>query len=584
MNDTLTDRPSGRHPINIGHLVMGLAFLGIVGVWALVQTDTVNGDDIRWLMPIPWVLAGAVGLVATAITGPRRYAVRQTGWVGAQPEQPGGRGAREPVEPVDRPPEVPETTRPRGAGMTTDPTSQQTDQPPSQPTAQPTPPPASPNADQQYASSVNERRRARLVRRTDDKVLGGVCAGLADHLGLDPTLVRVLTVLVTVLGFGSVIIAYLVAWVIVPKDVDVYAVSPTPVPASPSTAEPLAGLLGGPRVADQQGRVGVVAEQPVDAGVQQHPDLGVDQGRAAGVVVAHRPGQHLQPRQVRLLDQGRPGQQPAAGHAQHVGVPRDRPKPVVAAQVVVGRGVTDRDQVVRGAGGLDQLHQRQVGAVPEPAQVRGLEGLEHHPGVAPVQAVVAQGGEDGVLERQPDRGEVRRRLELDVQPDLAVPAPGLLGQQQEQLVEGGDLEPAVPPGVARPPLGQPLDGAQRLQLRQREVLAEPAAHLAAVEHLDGAPVGELRVPRHVGGVADLGLVAQHGDAVRGHHDVRLHGLGAQRDRQAVRRQRVLGSVAGSTPVPDHLRQRACHPTNREVACADDWLRGPECHGPMVRNE
>jgi phage shock protein C len=112
--------------------------------------------------------------------------------------------------------------------MTTEPTNQQADQPPSQPTAQPTPPPASPNADQQAASSARVPRR--LVRRTDDNMLGGVCAGLADHLGLDPTLVRVLTVLATVLGFGSVIIAYLIAWVIVPKDVDVYGVSPAPVP------------------------------------------------------------------------------------------------------------------------------------------------------------------------------------------------------------------------------------------------------------------------------------------------------------------------------------------------------------------
>ena len=39
--DTI-DQPSGRHPINIGHLVMGLAFLGIVGIWALVQTDIVD--------------------------------------------------------------------------------------------------------------------------------------------------------------------------------------------------------------------------------------------------------------------------------------------------------------------------------------------------------------------------------------------------------------------------------------------------------------------------------------------------------------------------------------------------------------
>jgi hypothetical protein len=128
MSDTHEpDRRSGRHRVSIGHLVMGVAFLAIVGIWGLVQTDTVTGDDIHWLMPIPWVLAGIVGLAASAITGPRRYAVRQTGWVG------------QPTPDLE----------PRGDALTTEPTSQQADQPPTQPTTQPTLPPASPNADQQ---------------------------------------------------------------------------------------------------------------------------------------------------------------------------------------------------------------------------------------------------------------------------------------------------------------------------------------------------------------------------------------------------------------------------------------------------
>jgi hypothetical protein len=80
------DRITGRHPVSIGHLVMGLVFLCIVGIWALVQTDVADGDDLRWLLPIPWVVAGAVGLAVTAITGQRRYAVRQTGWVGDRHE------------------------------------------------------------------------------------------------------------------------------------------------------------------------------------------------------------------------------------------------------------------------------------------------------------------------------------------------------------------------------------------------------------------------------------------------------------------------------------------------------------------
>ena len=57
----------------------------------------------------------------------------------------------------------------------------------------------------------------RLTRRTDERMLGGVCAGIADYFDIDVTVVRVLTVLGVILGFGSVACAYLVAWVLIPK-------------------------------------------------------------------------------------------------------------------------------------------------------------------------------------------------------------------------------------------------------------------------------------------------------------------------------------------------------------------------------
>ena len=81
------ERQSGRHPVNVGHLVMGIAFLAMVGVWALIQADVVGGSDVRWLLPVPWVLAGLGGLLALAITGSRRWTTRQTGWV-ESPETP----------------------------------------------------------------------------------------------------------------------------------------------------------------------------------------------------------------------------------------------------------------------------------------------------------------------------------------------------------------------------------------------------------------------------------------------------------------------------------------------------------------
>ena len=62
----------GRHPVHVTHLVMGVVFLGIVVVWALVQADLVGGDDVRWLLPVPWVLAGGAGLLATTLSGRRR--------------------------------------------------------------------------------------------------------------------------------------------------------------------------------------------------------------------------------------------------------------------------------------------------------------------------------------------------------------------------------------------------------------------------------------------------------------------------------------------------------------------------------
>lgn len=59
------ERRGGWHPVNISHLVMGVAFAGMVVVWALVVTDVVGDGSYRWLFPVPWLAAGAAGLVAS---------------------------------------------------------------------------------------------------------------------------------------------------------------------------------------------------------------------------------------------------------------------------------------------------------------------------------------------------------------------------------------------------------------------------------------------------------------------------------------------------------------------------------------
>jgi phage shock protein C len=57
----------------------------------------------------------------------------------------------------------------------------------------------------------------RLVRSRDDRMIAGVCAGLAAYLGVDVTVVRVVAAL-TILLPGPSVIAYLIAWLLMPEE------------------------------------------------------------------------------------------------------------------------------------------------------------------------------------------------------------------------------------------------------------------------------------------------------------------------------------------------------------------------------
>jgi len=59
----------------------------------------------------------------------------------------------------------------------------------------------------------------RLYRSPTDKVIGGVCGGLGDYFDIDPVLIRIITVLL-VIGYGVGLLAYIIAWIIVPKRED----------------------------------------------------------------------------------------------------------------------------------------------------------------------------------------------------------------------------------------------------------------------------------------------------------------------------------------------------------------------------
>jgi phage shock protein PspC (stress-responsive transcriptional regulator) len=57
-----------------------------------------------------------------------------------------------------------------------------------------------------------------LVRPRNGRMIAGVCAAFAEYFGLDVTLVRVIWAVVSVITGGAGVLAYLVAWVIIPGE------------------------------------------------------------------------------------------------------------------------------------------------------------------------------------------------------------------------------------------------------------------------------------------------------------------------------------------------------------------------------
>ncbi len=57
----------------------------------------------------------------------------------------------------------------------------------------------------------------RLQRSRTEKMVAGVCGGLAEYFDVDPTIIRLIWVIVTFMG-GAGVLAYLVLWIVVPLE------------------------------------------------------------------------------------------------------------------------------------------------------------------------------------------------------------------------------------------------------------------------------------------------------------------------------------------------------------------------------
>lgn len=64
---------------------------------------------------------------------------------------------------------------------------------------------------------MTEQQTKRLFRSSKNKVIGGVCGGLGDYLNVDPVLLRVVWAVFFFAG-GVGLLAYIIAWIIMPED------------------------------------------------------------------------------------------------------------------------------------------------------------------------------------------------------------------------------------------------------------------------------------------------------------------------------------------------------------------------------
>jgi phage shock protein C len=67
------------------------------------------------------------------------------------------------------------------------------------------------------AHEKREPEVRRLYRSGKDRILGGVCGGIAEYLDVDPVIIRLLWV-ISIFAWGFGILAYIIAWIIIPRN------------------------------------------------------------------------------------------------------------------------------------------------------------------------------------------------------------------------------------------------------------------------------------------------------------------------------------------------------------------------------
>lgn len=62
----------------------------------------------------------------------------------------------------------------------------------------------------------NDSRMSKTLRRSSDKIIAGVCGGVADYFGLDKVLIRAIYLLLVLFG-GVGVLVYIILWIVMPS-------------------------------------------------------------------------------------------------------------------------------------------------------------------------------------------------------------------------------------------------------------------------------------------------------------------------------------------------------------------------------
>lgn len=62
-----------------------------------------------------------------------------------------------------------------------------------------------------------KKQKPKKLYRSKDRMIAGVCGGIAEYFNIDPTLIRLLWALITLIGIFPGIIAYIICWIIIPE-------------------------------------------------------------------------------------------------------------------------------------------------------------------------------------------------------------------------------------------------------------------------------------------------------------------------------------------------------------------------------